>query len=341
MSKNISKKNIKKIIIVNIFIFCFGLVLIEIFLRFFFPLNLIGYTSAYEYDAELGIIAKKNLMYTNLKDYREEFHTNQIGTVNYSEDFSKYKKIIFTIGDSYTQGTGLPIDSSYPAQLDLILNVSNGRYNFEYAVVNLGLGGYGSIQEKIALERYIKILKKPDYVFVLGCVNDAWDNYRYESGLIFKNPLEGNPNYGSFSKLISWFAFQTEIGKNFFTALKNLKKNGVKSFRHDNNVVDSLYKNYHEIIELSKKYNFKVIFSFASYPRIDDYNYKSLKKWASINQVGFADWIPAVLSVKNSIPQIPIENDHSAGHFRSWVNHLIAESFAIEMKNFSEKKSLD
>lgn len=312
-----------------------SLALIEVTLRIIDPINLVGYTDAYEFDPELGVVAKKNIRYTNLKDYREEFHTNGLGTVNYSENFNSYKKIVYAIGDSFTQGTGLTNDSSYPFQLDMLLNVRNGKYNHDYAVINLGLGGYGSAQELIVLKRYLKTLPKPDYILITGYTNDPWDDYRFQSGLIFKNPMDGNPKYGIFSKPLAWFAFHTETGKHIFTALKKLKQNdSEKSVLNTQSIIESLSQNYAEFVKIAKSQNACVIFTYAAVD--SDPNYQALKEWAMLNDASFADWAPIASSIQGSIPNLPLNNDHSGGHFRPWVNQLIAKTFANDIKSMED-----
>ena len=60
----------------------------------------------------------------------------------------------------------------------------------------------------------------------------------------------------------------------------------------------------------------------------DPDSYQWLKEWARDNGVAFADWYPGVESVRRSMPALPATNDHSSGHYRSWVNTFIARAFA-------------
>jgi len=141
------------------FSFSFGS--IEIFLRLFNPLVLTGgYIGNYVYDKELGVRIKKGY-WTNTTDYRQEVYVNDIGTVNFEDNFNEYKNLIFALGDSYTQGTGLPSDSSYPFQLSLSLNTINGYYKKDYAFFNLGLSAYGGVQDLMTYQKYKKSLGTP------------------------------------------------------------------------------------------------------------------------------------------------------------------------------------
>ena len=49
-----------------------------------------------------------------------------------------------------------------------------------------------------------------------------------------------------------------------------------------------------------------------------------------------ADWENLVLSTKEGIPNLPIINNHSGGHYRSWVNKLIARSFLKQIKHLDQ-----
>ena len=86
-----------------------------------------------------------------------------------------------------------------------------------------------------------------------------------------------------------------------------------------------------EVIEKLSRYsedlNAILIVGWASLPDGDG-SYEYLKAWASENEIGFADWHPAVASVKEAVPAIPLVNHHSGGHYRTWVNQMIAKSFA-------------
>ena len=105
------------------------LALTELALRLFLPMYLTGgYIDDYTYDDELGYRLKRG-WFVQMTDYRQETYVNSLGTVNFQRDFTGYQKLVFASGDSYTQGTGLPADMSYPAQLDFELNV--GRKGYE------------------------------------------------------------------------------------------------------------------------------------------------------------------------------------------------------------------
>ena len=171
-----------------------ALVVIEAGLRAFAPVHTTGIRASYEYDPELGVRLKSGLHLAEEKGFREEIHTNRLGTVNFEEDLAAYPRKAFALGDSYTQGTGVPSDASYPFALGLALNLdAEGRHHRRWAVVNLGLAAYGGEQSLIALRRYRDRLGRPDVVLYLGCDNDAEDDRLFLAGGARSSPSPSGP----------------------------------------------------------------------------------------------------------------------------------------------------
>ncbi len=61
-------------------------------------------------------------------------------------------------------------------------------------------------------------------------------------------------------------------------------------------------------------------------------SYPWLKSWAVRRGVAFADWAPRANSVREAMPKLTLDNQHSGGHHRAWVNQLIAAEFARQMR---------
>ena len=125
-----------------------GFLCVEVFLRFFSPVRFCDAMETFRHDPELGVSFVPSLHVLQTTDYQQEVKINQLGTVNFQEDFTRFKSLVFAVGDSFTQGVGLPADASYPAQLDLVLNIRDGSYEALFGVVNLGMGGYGGMQNR-------------------------------------------------------------------------------------------------------------------------------------------------------------------------------------------------
>ena len=295
-----------------------------------------GNRHAYRYDEALGCRLQDNLRLLRTTDYQEEIYTNQLGTANFQKDFADYQTLVLVVGDSFTQGTGLPMDASYPFQLDLLLNMQNDHYVKKYAVVNLGVATYGGKQNLITLKKYCEKLGKPAYVLYLGCNNDYEDDLLLESGRVHKRMVAGNPNWPWYTNPLIWWAHETELGKRVKIALGNLKKRRI--FSQDRALSQSPDKQkgaaeleepiFQELSKLTRQVGAKLIVSWANLPSEQDSSYTWLKEFARQHQIAFADWYPAVQSVQTAIQAIPLDNPHSGGHHRTWVNRQIAQAYA-------------
>lgn len=318
-------------------IVCLALAFLEVFLRLTMPLHLTGYIGAYQYDEELGVVPQKNISHIKLTDYRQEFVTNTLGTVNYEDTFDPYKYRIYVIGDSYTQGTGNPSDTSYPFQLSLLLNRDEqGLFQANAGVVNLGLAAYGLKQEILSMSRYVKILGAPHVILQLGAHNDVNDDFLFRSGYRHGHLVAGNPKYAPFSEFLAWISNSMEILKRVKVLLsrksmyKVTKSKSETSFKQQTLKTQAarLEKDYEELKKTAHSFGARLIISWADCSS----SYDWLKSWAKKHQVGFADWCPVMLSYKKGVPRLPLHNEHSGGHYRVWVNTLIADAFARELE---------
>ncbi len=317
-------------------VFC--LFLVEATLRLFRPLYFAQPIEAYEYDKDLAYRLRAGMHSFFLTDYQQEFRTNQLGTLNFQEDLSKYEIIVFALGDSYTQGLGVPNDCSYPFQLDLLLNIDNkGNYSKKYGMVNLGLGPYGAKQELITQKRFAKDLRKPDIVLYLGCDNDYSDDVLFESGIRHKNVVLNNPRYGWLYYPMKWFSIDTEIGKRVKYLMQEwifkAKADKIEDKESQGRSIAEMEKNEIEkIVKTARELGSVPILSWFSFG--DSYDW--LKSWAAQNDILFADWRGGAMSVSSAIPGLPWDNSHSAAHYRSWVNFMIARAFAQQIKEVKE-----
>ena len=331
--KNISRKWAINILIFTLLI-AFCLLLIEAGLRLFATFHFMQPIEAFEYDEDLGYRFRKGMNFFKLTDYQQEIRTNQLGTINFQENFAEYKIIIFALGDSYTQGLGVGLDSSYPFQLDLLLNIDDrGIYSKRYGVVNLGLGPYGGKQELITLKRFEKCLGKPSIVLYLGCSNDYSDDLLFESGIRHKNMVLNSPYYGWFYHPMKWLFVDTEIGKRikYFIQEGILKKEVQRTQEEKSNkrsIAEMEKGEIEKLVSTSRELGAVPVVSWFMVGE----SYDWLKSWAAENGVRFADWEPAARSITNEIPGIPWQNQHSGAHHRSWLNLVIARAFAREIR---------
>ena len=89
-----------------------------------------------------------------------------------------------------------------------------------------------------------------------------------------------------------------------------------------------------KFINLSKEMHATLIISWVPcyWSKEISPNYVALKHYAARNNLAFADWYPMVSSVLEKNPHLPAINNHSAGHYRTWINQMIARAFAQQIQ---------
>lgn len=308
----------------------------ECALQRFAPIHLTGIQSAYEYDEELGYRLKAGIHEYLLTDNLQEIRTGPLGNVGFEDDFSRYPALVFTLGDSYTQGTGNSADAAYPFQLDLLLNRDEaGLYQERFGIVNLGLAAFGTEQSLRAARRYAGIVGKPRYVLYLGCDNDAEDDALFQSGYRHGHVVSGNPRWGRWVEPLQWIS-NLELVKRAKFALAGLrqafagqtpppaKASGAPAVT----VAERTWPTLAEIVAQARAWDATIVVSWAN---LDTGSYEWLKAKAQQEGIAFADWEPAVRSVQARMPDLNYANPHSAGHWRPWTYGVIAESYARAM----------
>ena len=311
-------------------------------LKIFSPILLTGYIGNYEYHPVLGATLKEGY-WSKTTDYKQEVFVNRLGSVNPQESFGNYKKLAFALGDSYTQGTGSPLSSSYPAYADLLVNTSDGIYSSNLGIVNLGTAANGGLQNIKNYYIFSEKLRKPDFVFYLGCDNDYIDDIRYSSGHRHWQLVDDNPNFGILLKplqILSGFELTTRLKllKGHFVRL-SMQNRINPNFRNAEkcvSVAEHQISNLETLKNLSNKEGFKLIVGWVQNPEANSSlqcsSYYWLKDWAAKNNISFADYLPSAVSTRKNWTSMPSTHDHSGGHFRAWMNLLIAKSFVKHVK---------
>jgi lysophospholipase L1-like esterase len=315
-----------------------ALLVAEVALRLLAPLYQANDPAAYVYDEELGYRLRDGYYSLLTTDFQQEIRANRRGYVNYQEDFAAYPKLVFAVGDSYTQGTGLPVDAAYPSQLDLILNVGDkGLYAPRYGVVNLGVGAYGGEQELLLLQRAARDLRPPDVVLYLGCDNDFDDDQLFRSGYRHRHLVEGSPHWGRWARPLQWLTNNLQLVLRAKLALGEMRRGQVLSDKNgaENSsgsggpsVAERQAQVLEKIAAQAKAYNARLVVSWAN--QTDSYGW--LQQWAAQRQIPFADWRVRVKAAQAATPALPTRNPHSGGHHRVWVNRFIAEEFARHLQ---------
>lgn len=134
-----------------------------------------------------------------------EFATNNAGFRDheFSEQKPPHTYRIIALGDSTTAGNGIAdLEDTFPKQLQRLLN-SEPKRNANYEVLNMGVGGYHTLQEVETLR--VKGLKyDPDLVLVTFCANDFnvhSDGGVYASLLAARSKSSANGMYNELLRL--------------------------------------------------------------------------------------------------------------------------------------------
>jgi len=310
-------------------------VLAEVLLRTFAPVHLVGSTSWYQYDEELGVLVRPSMHSLRLTDSLNEMRTNALGTINYQEDFEPYEALVFAAGDSYTQGIGVPSDASYPFQLDVMLNTTSGLYEPRYGVVNIGLAAYGMEQAMIVIERYAERIGKPDYILYFGCSNDFEDDRLFESGYRHNHMVDGNPRYGAAAGLLQWATEKSQLAIRLKVAVARIRRGFIVQSPAAGgprpNVAELQHERFDRLKSLADRLGATLVVSWTDKAGHDAGAYSWLAEWAAANDVRFADWHPLTASIESEMPGLNTHNMHSSGHFRTWVYNVVARAYAQQV----------
>lgn len=312
-----------------------ALAVVELVLRIWFPLHMVGSVDLVEYDPELGVRARPGYAGIQLSDHRQEYLVNTFGTSNHEADFEQYDRLIFALGDSYTQGIGAPPDASWPFQLGLSLNLDHdGGFTPRYGVVNLGLGGYSFKQSLIQLDRFSERLGKPDLVLFLGAENDVHDDRLFDAGHRHRHLIDGTPGYLGLAGTLGRVAESVEILKRLKVVLGGIGKPrpGSPTRKQSDtprpSKAERLQPRFMELKSRAEALNARLVVGWSACTRSQEW----LRAWARDNDVGFADWCPGATAIRAHMPGLEIRNAHSAGHNRVWINRLIARAYRTRIE---------
>ena len=307
-----------------------GLLAAELALRLFAPRHYPVITAAYEYDPELAYRLRPGTHLFKTTDHQQEAVTNRIGTANFQEGFEGYESLVFAAGDSYTQGTGLPPDASYPAQLDLMLNRDGGGfYAKRFGVVNLGVAGFGGEQTLANVGRWGERLGPPAFILYLGCDNDFEDDVAFKSGERHRTVVAGSPAWGGMTGPLLFLLERTQLGFLARDAYnRRVKARMMKEATANLGRKPSVAELESSVLERMKAYadarGSVLVVGWSE----ETESYAWLKSWAGQRGVPFADWAPRANSVREAMPKLTLDNPHSGGHHRAWVNQVVAAEFA-------------
>jgi len=181
----------------------------------------------------------------------------------------KDRKVILTIGDSFTEGVGTSQDSTWQRQLENRLNDSLSN---EYVVVNAGISGSDPILEYHLLNQLLKSIQ-PDYVVISISSYDLLDILE-SGGQDFKlkeRKQEMNQPFGYY--LYSWSYLFRAVSTLIYD-YPEIFMNQDEFDREIQKAASQTIEIIHEITSIGLKKNFKTIVVF--FPLKDEmikYNY--------------------------------------------------------------------
>jgi len=177
----------------------------------------------------------------------------------------------------------------------------------------------------------------------MGSDNDADDDQLFESGFAHEHYFPGNPRHSRLTiALMSWIA-DTQVGRRlgqlklalfrWRTAPDDPPEPASQTPAGDPapvsrspspSVASLVAQELTEMKTFCDRNGCVLAVTWANHGP----SYEWLQNWASENDVLFCDWQRSADSVQNCMPRLPHDNTHSGGHFRTWVNRLIADRFA-------------
>lgn len=314
-----------------------ALLFAEAALRYFRPSYTVGIPWSYQYEAERGYILGPGVHLFRTTDFQQESRVNGIGTSNFQETFAGYERLVFAVGDSYTEGIGVAADMSYPFQLDLTLNRDDqGLYIKRYGVANLGVGGYGGEQSLRNLRAWAMKLGPPSIILYMGCDNDFNDDLMFGAGYRHGVITRGSPLWGTVGAPLRWLAHETQLGVKVNRRLKERKQEQLRAENISRMGLGDKYpstaeleaENLERLAAAAREYGSFLVVTWSD----EGASYDWLKRWAADKGLAFADWAARTNSVRAAMPALPLDNTHSGGHHRGWTNRLIAEEFARQIQ---------
>jgi lysophospholipase L1-like esterase len=178
----------------------------------FFLLTKLGLT-VWEYDPELHYVHRPGAVRTLASAGRPQdlIRINEHGF--HDEEFPREKPAGelrgLMLGDSVTMGFGVTYAETFSKKLEELLAERDGK-STSHQIVNAGVHGYSTFQERVTLERNLDL--KPDFVAVGFCMNDVTEpfvvNTEYGGTGLDYHGVSQTPNPVS-----GWLANETGVGR--------------------------------------------------------------------------------------------------------------------------------
>jgi len=161
--------------------FLFSIGVSEIIVRTFYP-QISEHDNLFQFDSDLGWTfipnKKSNIIFPG--EANHSIKTNKDGFRDSSFlNFEKESAKIFVLGDSFVSNISVKNEDVFTEILEQ--NLTNT------SVLNLGVNGYGTVQEKLLLEKWLPKINPNLIVFVIYLRNDFADNLK-ETNWLYPRP---------------------------------------------------------------------------------------------------------------------------------------------------------
>jgi len=249
------------------------------------------------------------------KYYGVDIKTNSMGFRDYEYALEKPsgKKRVLFLGDSFTLGWGVPLDSLYSKQLEQMLNED---YN-KIEVINAGVGNYNSIME-VELFKLKGLELNPDLVILMYFINDV------------EPTPEKISSFGYFIRTkfyLYGFLFDRFLKiKTLFVDDFSWRKYYTNLYSSDSEAVPENYKSLVELCRICKRNGIKLL--IVNIPELRELNKypfpfatEYIKNLADNNEVEFLDLLPFLQNYY--LPSLWISNEDP--HASPKANTLIAK----------------
>lgn len=172
-------REISKNLLALAFGLLFMLIVLEVFLRVFYPLEFkTRHNKLFcEYDSMLGwkhIPSAKGTHISDEYSIHESFNSKGIRGPEYSYDKDDGEYRILILGDSFAEGYMVEFNELFSEVLKAKLNYKAGGHKY-FQVINAGTGGWSTDQELLFFQIEGKKYN-PDLTILMFCHNDVWYN---------------------------------------------------------------------------------------------------------------------------------------------------------------------
>lgn len=305
---NIRLKSFLKLLIINLLVFFFLVILIELIFRIFLISSNDINNWGYNLKGYGDLLPSKNFIASENNKLPYQVVTNSYGLRNEKETSLKKSKLrILAVGDSFTFGPYVNNFQTYPSQLERVLN----RDGLNAEVLDAGISGY-TLEDEIAYIKEKGIKLDPDLIIIGVFQNDVSD-YDPSQRSVFARESQKNKliKYGFLYQIAKQSAFLTFFQKSFSkeVTIRDQNKRTVKDFKPS-----YLEKYKTDLDKLSNYDKSKIIFVlFPAFNQINSDNYSPQQEISNLLERNYQVLDIKPVIEKESNPEIAYlipENSH-------------------------------